>query len=84
MQGAAYWFLLMACSGCFLRQPRTSSRGVAAPTVGWVLLHPTKKMLKRLAIVQFYGGISSFKVLLDDCSWCGFDMKLASTVHAFI
>lgn len=31
--------LLMACSGCFLRAPRTTSRGVTTPTVAWTLLH---------------------------------------------
>ena len=37
---------LLACSACFLIKPRTTSLGMAPPTVGWALLYqsPNKKM----------------------------------------
>jgi hypothetical protein len=38
--------LLMACSDCFLIQPRTTCPEVAVPTVGWAFLYQSqiKKM----------------------------------------
>lgn len=35
--GANYWLAPMSCSVCFLIEPRTTSRGVAPPTIGWGL-----------------------------------------------
>ena len=44
--------LLMPCSTCFLMEPRTTSPGMAPPTMGWALFfHESviKKMPYRLA-----------------------------------
>jgi hypothetical protein len=42
---------LMACSACFLIEPRTTCPGMAPPTMGWALPHQSliKKMPYRLA-----------------------------------
>ena len=43
--------LLMACTACFLKEPRTTSPGMAPPKVGWALPHQSlsKKITYRLA-----------------------------------
>jgi hypothetical protein len=43
--------LPMACSACFLIEPRTTSPGLAPPTMGWALPHQSiiKKIPYRLA-----------------------------------
>jgi hypothetical protein len=33
MEGPAYWLVSMACSACFLIEPRTTGLGVAPPTI---------------------------------------------------
>jgi hypothetical protein len=33
--------LLIAGSACFLIEPRTTSSGMAPPTMGWALSHPS-------------------------------------------
>lgn len=37
----------MACSACYLREPRTAFTGVPLPTVGWVLLLIKKVLAHR-------------------------------------
>ena len=76
--------LLMAWSPCFLIQPRTSSPGVAPPTMGWALLHqsPTEKMTYWFAYSPVLGksflSWSSFPS--DDSSVCQVDIKLLGTI----
>jgi hypothetical protein len=45
IESSAYWLLtgllLVACSACFLIEPRTTSPGMAPPTMGWALPHQT-------------------------------------------
>jgi hypothetical protein len=50
-EGAAYCLLPMACSTCFLIEPRTTCPGMSPPTMGWALLHQSliKKMFYKLA-----------------------------------
>jgi hypothetical protein len=39
IDGWAFDLFLMACSACFLLDPRTTCHGRAPPTVGWALPH---------------------------------------------
>lgn len=50
---------LMACSSCFLIEPRTSSPGIIPPKMVWAL--PFQSLGKCLA-VRSYGVISSIEV----------------------
>ena len=51
--------LPMACSVCFLTEPRTASPEIRPPTMGWALPHPSliMKMPYRLAYSPSHGGI---------------------------
>ena len=54
----------MACSTCFLTEPRTTSPGMAPPTMGWALLYQSliKKMPYKFTYSQSHRGIFKIKV----------------------
>jgi hypothetical protein len=68
-----------ACSVCFLIERRTTSPGMAPPTMGWALPHPSliKKMLYRLACSPILGKyfLNWASLLLEDSNWCPVDIK---------
>ena len=58
-------FLSMACSACFLTEPRTTSPGMAPQTIGWAL--PTQSLIKKmintgLSTTRPYGDIFLIEV----------------------
>jgi hypothetical protein len=81
--------LLLACSACFLVEPRTTSPDAALPTRGWVLPHQllNKKVLYRPVcslILRIYFLIEKNKShLSDDSSLWQVDIKLASTLRCW-
>jgi hypothetical protein len=74
--------LFMACSACFLTEPRTARSGVAASTVSLALPYQSliKKMLYNLTYSPISGRHFSQLRFPDDYSWCHGDIKLVSTV----
>jgi hypothetical protein len=59
--------LIMACSPCFLIEPRANSPGMALPTMGWAL--PNQLLIKKLLYSQifwrhFLNWSSSFQMAL--------------------
>jgi hypothetical protein len=71
--------LPMACSACFVIKPRTTSTGVAPPTMGWALLNRwlIEKMPYSFISRRHFLNRDSF--LSDDTSLCQVDTKPAST-----
>jgi hypothetical protein len=65
-KGVTYWLLPMACSACFLIEPRTTDLVMALPVVGWALLYQPliKDMPYRLAYRQILGGLFLIEVSL--------------------
>ena len=66
--------LLMTWSACFLIDPRTTSLGVALPTMGWALPHESFKNMPYWLTYSLIKAPSS-----DDSSLCQVGIKLAST-----
>ena len=65
--------LIMACSACFLTEPRTTSPGMAPPAMGWTLPHQSliKKMPYRPAyILILRRRIPNWDSLLSDDFGC--------------
>lgn len=69
------------CSACFLTKQKTTSLGVAPPTVSWTLPHPSV-LVKKLPYSQ-----SLWKLFLNwgfllsvDSNLCEVDIKLANTL----
>ena len=56
--------LPMACSACFLTEPRTISPGMVSLGMDWTFPYQSliKKVFSRLPTAQSYGGIFSFVV----------------------
>lgn len=52
-RNVACWLALMACSACFMVEPRITSPGMALSTVGWAFFHQSlmKRMPFKLGIV---------------------------------
>jgi hypothetical protein len=75
--------LLMACSACFLLEPRTKIPGVALLTKSWALPHQPliKKMPYRLAYrPALWGHFLNWVSLFSGYSrLCQVDIKLALT-----
>jgi hypothetical protein len=76
--------LPMACSACFLLEPRTTSPAMVPSTKGWALRHQSLRNYRAgLSSARSYGNIFSIEVsslLSDDSSLCQVDIKLSSTV----
>jgi hypothetical protein len=67
---AAYWLALMACSACFLIEPRTTSLGMAPPTVGCAL--PQWSLIEKMPYswISWRHFLSCALFLSDDSSLC--------------
>ena len=52
----------MACSDCFLTEPRNTSLGIAPPTMGCALYHQLRNCLTGVLTARTYGGIFSAEV----------------------
>lgn len=63
--------LFVACSPCFLINPRPPAQGVASSTVSWALPHQplTKRMPAVLPTDQSYGSVFSIKILFSLWVW---------------
>jgi hypothetical protein len=73
---------LMACSVCFLIEPRTTSPQMAPSTRGWALPHQSLIQKKKKCLTAAcYGALFNLGSLLsDNVSLCQVDIKLAHTV----
>jgi hypothetical protein len=71
--------VLIACSACFLIEPRTTSSGMAIPTMGWAL--PCQSLVKKMPYRLAYGPVlwrqflKGGSFLSDDLSLCQVDIK---------
>jgi len=59
-RAAAYWLGPHGLLSCFLIEPRTTSSGVAPPTMGGALLH--QSLIKKMSTALFHGSIFSTEV----------------------
>lgn len=76
--------LFVACSACFLMGPRTTSLGIASPTMGCSL--PYQSIIKKMPYMHTYRLILDiFSVEIsfhsEDSNLCNVDIKLARTLH---
>ena len=74
--------LIKACSICFLRESRTTSPGMAPPTMHWALPH--KSLIEKLSYspILWRHFLNWGSLLSYNSSLCQVDIKLASTnVH---
>jgi hypothetical protein len=71
-RGAAYWLASLACSACFLIEPRTTSAGLGLLTKVWAL--PYRSLIEKMPYSwrHFFSWIS---FLLDDSSLSQVDTK---------
>ena len=60
-------FLLMACSLCFLIEPKATSPGMAPPTMGWTLSH--QSLIKKCATELPTAWSSEVIFLTEVLSW---------------
>jgi hypothetical protein len=68
---AAYWLAPMACSACFLMDPRTTCSVMAPPTMGWALPHLSlrRKCPTGLPTTWSCGGIFSIEIPSSLMTW---------------
>jgi hypothetical protein len=61
-RSATYWLWVIACSACFLTEPRTTSPGMAPSTMIWALLYQSlvKKMNYSWTFHNFYWFFMNF------------------------
>jgi hypothetical protein len=71
--------LLTVCSACFLIKPRTTSPGMAPPTIGWALPHqsPIKKIPYSWVLWGHF--LNRGPLLSDSSSLCQFGICLGNT-----
>ena len=78
-RSAVYWLVPLACSACFLTEPRTTSPWMAPPTMVWALSHqsPIKKMPYRLTYnpILWMHFLDWGSLLSDDYSSGQVDIK---------
>jgi hypothetical protein len=79
--------LIMACSACFLIEPRTTSPRMASPTMGWAL--PNQSLIKKMPYslacspILWRHVLNWSSLLSDDSSLCKVGIKLASIINIF-
>jgi hypothetical protein len=83
-RSAAYWIALMACSACFLIEPRTTSLGMAPPTMG-IPHGPHQSLIKKMpnklaySLILWRQFLNRSSFFSDDSTLCQVNRQLAST-----